>query len=122
MVVSNIGSIVISLPSNRHPDSHAATDAMTATQVRVISIANTLTRLLSGPVSDFTSPVPSVLANGRRGFHRTHYISRMSFLSGAIVLLAITALVTEFFVTTQESVFLLSIGIGIVYGCAFTIL
>lgn len=124
MVVSNIGSIVLSLPSadGTHPDSHAVTDAITSTQVKVISVSNTLTRLLAGPVSDFTSPVPSVLANGRKGFHRRHYISRISFLSGSILLLAATALSMELFVRSQEAVILLSIGVGIVYGAAFTML
>ena len=54
MVVSNLGSIVLSLPS-----SAGSTTANVAQQVRLLSFFNTLSRLLVGPLADALAPVAS---------------------------------------------------------------
>ncbi|KII88648.1 hypothetical protein PLICRDRAFT_124849 [Plicaturopsis crispa FD-325 SS-3] len=125
MVMSNIGTIVLSLPSSESSTINTvvpSTDVATSTQVRVISLSNTITRLFVGFAADFVSPVASYLPNGSRGFTRKHFISRVAWLSGMSLLLALTFLWTEIGIKTQSSVWPLSIGVGIVYGASFTLL
>jgi hypothetical protein len=99
MVISNIGSIVMSLPSALSPTMNllaynpmsASPVAITAGQVRFFSAANTLSRIIVGCVADWVSPVglPGMVA-------RTKHMSRISFLTAFAALLAIvfTYLVT----------------------------
>jgi hypothetical protein len=84
-VISNIGTIVLSLP----PYS-SSTDAATATQVRLISAANTLSRLLVGPLADFVSPIAS--HSGAQIVRRRYHISRVTLLFLPIVVLTLTYL------------------------------
>ena len=110
MVISNIGTIVLSLPTAEAVGSRTldtSTDAVTSTQVRLISIANTLSRLISGPLADFTSPVASYLPDGARSYSRKHIVSRVSFLTGSALLLAAAFTVLEMGVRTQSAVWLL---------------
>ena len=94
MIISNIGSIVLSLPSQTYiiPAfvDNPSTVLMTTTQVRVLSLANTLSRLLVGPLADIVSPVPSRIIDDNRGFLSQHRISRIAFLTFSTALLVFT--------------------------------
>lgn len=109
MVISNIGTIVLSLPSPgintlvRVP----STDVATSTQVRILSLASTISRLLVGPLADFLSPIASYLPNGDRYYPRTHHVSRISFLLGSALLLAITYIWMEIGIRSQAALWVL---------------
>jgi len=125
MVISNIGTIILSLPSSSSTSTMRAipnTDVSNSTQVRLISIANTLSRLLVGPLADFISPVASYLPSGARCFPRKHHVSRVAFLSVATFSLAATFFWMEIGIRSQEAVWILSLGTGSVYGATFTVL
>ncbi|KAI5122073.1 hypothetical protein M0805_006056 [Coniferiporia weirii] len=124
MVISNIGTIVLSLPSSSAPPSVSplSASAVTATQVRLLSISNTVSRLLVGPLADFVSPVASFLPCGTIFYSRKHRISRVAFLSAAIALLVLVYGWMELAVRSREEMWVLSIGTGIAYGTIFTAL
>lgn len=110
MVISNIGTIILSLPSSSSTSTMAAvptTDISNSTQVRLLSLANTCSRLLVGPLADFISPVASYLPSGIRCFPRKHHVSRVAFLSAATFILAITFFWMEVGVRSQEAVWIL---------------
>jgi hypothetical protein len=110
MVISNIGTIILSLPSSSSTSTMNAipnTDVSNSTQVRLISIANTFSRLLVGPLADFISPVASYLPSGVRCFPRKHHVSRVAFLSVATFLLAVTFFWMEVGIRSQEAVWIL---------------
>ncbi|CAL1704917.1 unnamed protein product [Somion occarium] len=116
MVMANLGSIYLSLPSSsgRSPD--------VSTAVQLLSASNTLTRLSVGSLADAVSPVASYVHSGIWSFPRKQHFSRIAFLFGACVLLAATCAWLEIGIRTREAIWSLSIGIGIVYGTTFTIL
>lgn len=121
MVISNIGTIVLSLASQTSNITVApSTDVATATQVRFLSVANTLSRLVVGPLADFVSP--TVTASGAQSIHRKRHVSRVAFLFFSILVLALTYLWMVLSVKSQADLWTLSIGAGIAYGSAFTIL
>ncbi|KAI0273667.1 MFS general substrate transporter [Gloeopeniophorella convolvens] len=125
MVISNIGSIVLSLPSSSVSDVGARSfspEVVTTTQVRLLSLSNTFSRLLSGPLADFISPVVSYLPGGVPSFPRKHLISRVAFLTGATLLLAMTFSYQELAIRSPDDLWILSIGTGAAYGTTFTIL
>jgi hypothetical protein len=143
MVISNIGTIVLSLPISSSSSGInvlgvPSTDVATSTQVRILSLSNTVSRLLVGPVADFVSPVASYLPNGDRSYPRKHRISRIAFLVGPTILLASTYFWMELGIRSQATLWALryvahwimnkhphlydSIGAGISYGITFTIL
>ncbi|KAG9313344.1 MFS general substrate transporter [Chiua virens] len=126
MIISNIGTIILSLPDRSsiiHTFSaNHSTAIMTATQVRALSVANTLSRLLIGPLADIVSPVPSCTIDGNRGFLRQHRISRIAFLTFSTAVLVCTYSWMVVGVKEQAGIWALSIGTGLAYGCAFTIL
>ncbi|KAL5490294.1 hypothetical protein ACEPAI_5127 [Sanghuangporus weigelae] len=126
MVISNIGSIVVSLPSASPAPSlflPSSTDAaVTATQVRLLSLSNTFSRLLVGPLADFVSPVASYLPCGTIHFARKHHISRIAFTFAASALLVLTFSYMELGVRSRNDLWILSIGTGIAYGGFFTAL
>ena len=118
MVVSNLGTIVLSLP----PGSPGGnTTANVSSQVRLLSFFNTISRLIVGPLADALAPVASRF-NGVWTFSRKRYTSRVVFMFGTSLLLALTFGWLELGVRTQESVWPLSVGTGIAYGSTFTIL
>jgi hypothetical protein len=82
-------------------------DISNSTQVRLLSLANTCSLLLVGPLADFTSPVASYLPSGLRSFPRKHRISRVAFLSAATFLLALTFFWMEIGIRSQETVWIL---------------
>ncbi|ETW85749.1 hypothetical protein HETIRDRAFT_379852 [Heterobasidion irregulare TC 32-1] len=124
MVISNIGTIVLSLPlsSTDIITLDPSTDTATSTQVRILSIANTVSRLLAGPLADFVSPVALSLSSGMRSFPRKHFVSRVAFLSGATMLLGVSFALLETVIRSRESLWILSVGTGLAYGITFTIL
>jgi len=126
MIISNLGTIVLSLPSQTYiipafVDT-PSTALMTTTQVRVLSLANTLSRLLVGPLADIVSPVPSRTIDDNRGFLRQHRISRIAFLTFSTAVLVSTYAWMVIGVREQAGIWALSLGAGLAYGCAFTVL
>lgn len=121
MVISNIGTIVLSLAS-QPPSTIGApsTDVATATQVQFLSIANTLSRLVVGPLADFVSPTAT--ASGTQSISRKRHVSRVAFLFFSVLVLAFTYLWMVLGVKSQVDLWALSIGAGVAYGSAFTIL
>ncbi|OAX43567.1 MFS general substrate transporter [Rhizopogon vinicolor AM-OR11-026] len=119
-VMSNIGTIVLSLPSySSSTVAVPSTDVATATQVRLISAANTLSRLLVGPLADFVSPVAS---HGAQIIQRKYHTSRVVLLFFPILVLALTYLWMVIGVRSQVDLWALSVGSGIAYGSTFTVL
>lgn len=146
MIISNIGTIVLSLPSRTIPAfvDTPSTVLVTTAQVRMLSLANTISRLLVGPLADIVSPVPSRAIDGDRGFLKKHRISRILFLMSSTAILVCTYAWMVVGVREQAGIWALryvppsspfvsqltmygtirhdSIGAGLAYGCAFTIL
>jgi hypothetical protein len=106
MVISNIGTIVLSLPPNAlvvYPSS-ALSDHATSKQVRILSISNTLSRIVVGPLADFVSPVAFYFPTGTVVYPRKHRVSRVVFLAIPALLLACIFLWMEFGVMSREAV------------------
>ncbi|KAL0947033.1 hypothetical protein HGRIS_013175 [Hohenbuehelia grisea] len=122
MVLSNIGSIAMSLPPSHGHFVDTPLDAGPARQVKLLSLANTLSRIVVGPLADFVSPVVAFLPPDGSTIPRRHYISRISFLTAASLLLAATFLVVSLTVRSQGQLWILSVGCGISYGAIFTVL
>ena len=143
MIISNIGTIVLSLNSERtssigDPSSAAAA---TATQVRLISVSNTLSRVISGPLADLISPVTSRASGELSSSPQRYRISRVALLSLIPLLLAGTFLYLELAIRAPSDLwilryavlllallccwficYLLSVNTGAAYGITFTIL
>jgi len=109
MVISNIGTIVVSLPfpSNGSTSGETLLDSSAAFQVKVISAANTFGRMAVGPLADFVSPVAAYLPTGLHIFPRKHRISRFAFLSGSAILLSLTFLWMDLAVMDRGKLWLL---------------
>ncbi|KAH9934659.1 MFS general substrate transporter [Fomitopsis serialis] len=115
MIKSNIGMIVLSLPTTSHTEN-------ISTQVQLIAISDTLARLLLGPFADIISPVPTYSANGVWAFPRKPYVTRIMFMAGAASLFTIAFIWPIIGVRSQEALWPLSVGTGIVNGAIFTTL
>lgn len=133
-----MGTIVVSLPPD--PASNTTSDFVTSNQVKILSISNTISRLLVGPLADFVSPVASYLPTGATLYPRKHRVSRVVFISGSALVLVVAFLWMEVGVKSQEAVWALrlvrcsaslpgfgvyinySVGTGITYGAIFTVL
>ncbi|KAH8106737.1 MFS general substrate transporter [Cristinia sonorae] len=113
-VMANLGSIFVSLPAKHGADI--------STQVQLLSASNTLSRLVVGPLADFVSPVASYLHSGVWSFPRKQHVSRIAFLTCAALLSACTYLLLVLGIRSQQAMWPLSIGVGIIYGTTFTIL
>jgi hypothetical protein len=149
MVIANIGTISLALPAHPVASDFLAAPNMSsvagistaATQVRLLSLSNTFSRLIGGPVADFISPVASYLPSGILALPRQHKVSRIAFLWASCILMMLAFLWMVIGVRTQEGVWafrfgpnqpqkcvfdnillLSSIGIGIAYGSVFTVL
>ncbi|KIJ16685.1 hypothetical protein PAXINDRAFT_10393 [Paxillus involutus ATCC 200175] len=126
MVMSNIGTIILSLPHQTSVISslteYPSTSHATATQVRTLSMANTLSRLLVGLLADIVSPSPSNAQDGTRGSMRKHLMSRTGFLTFSTAVLVCSCAWMVVGVKEQGSIWALSIGAGVAYGCAFSVL
>ena len=123
MIISNIGTLVLSLPSSViERTASGGVQADTAHQVKLLSFANTVSRLSVGIVADFISPVASYLPCGSRTFPRKHRITRMAFLSLSSLTLAATFMWMNTRVFTRADIWTLSVGTGIGYSAVFTVL
>ncbi|KAG2157356.1 MFS general substrate transporter [Suillus clintonianus] len=123
MVISNIGTIVLSLASQTSSAiMDPSTDVATATQVRFLSVANTLSRLVVGPLADFVSPIASHPPSDAQSIPRKRHVSRVAFLFFSILVLALTYSWMVLGVRSQVDLWALSIGAGVAYGSTFTIL
>ncbi|KAI5983058.1 MFS general substrate transporter [Pisolithus albus] len=119
MIMSNIGTIVLSLPPRYFPTS---SDIATSTQIKAISLSNTISRLVVGPLADVVSPITSHLPPGSRGILGKHLISRTAFLTFSSSVLICTYLWMVVGVRSQGGLGILSVGAGIAYGCTFAVL
>lgn len=109
MIICNIGTIVHSLPPGSdgpHPES-VNVAASTNRQVRLLSLSNTISRTIIGPLADFVSPITLSLTVDEQTTSRKHQINRIAFLTGAAVVLAVTFfwMVTQ--VTSREAIWTL---------------
>jgi hypothetical protein len=110
MIISNIGTIVLSLYPNpvagiRSLSSSAET--VTTTQVRLISISNTLSRLVSGPLADIVSPLISHIPDDGPSPPRKYRISRVVLLSGTSLLLAGAFVYLELAIRSPDDLWIL---------------
>ena len=166
MIITNLSSILLSLTTTLQPTILMAKSSIT-TQVQLLSLTNTLSRLVVGPLADFLAPVPvsyhraessteplqesspsggsryelggvvddveapaAVLTKPKTGvyyaFPRMHYVSRVAFFFGASLLLMMTFLLFLALNSdgrvNENSMSLLSVGVGITYGTTFTVL
>jgi len=125
MIISSIGTIVLSLcpePISGISSLSSSAETVTTTQVRLISIANTLSRLISGPLADFISPLPSHIPASGPPSSRKCRISRVVILSGTSLLLAGAYIYLELAIRTPDDLWILSVATGVTYGTTFTIL
>lgn len=108
MVISNVGTISASLPPSPYElERNQSPSSSAALQVKLLSMANTVPRIIIGPLADFLSPTAAYLPSGSRIFPRKHFISRFAFLSGASALLLSTFLWMEFGVHNQAQLWAL---------------
>ncbi|KAF8636738.1 hypothetical protein AX17_003541 [Amanita inopinata Kibby_2008] len=123
MVFSNIGTIIFALPPKILPSSSlvASANSATAQQVQLLSISNTITRIITGCIVDFVSPAATSV-DGVAIFLRKHVISRVFFLLCPSVLLSGTFLWAAIALKAQETAWALSLGVGVSYGAVFTVL
>ena len=109
MVISNIGTIVLSLNSDLTSGIGlpSSAEAATATQVRLISVSNTLSRVVSGPLADFISPVTSRADGNFPSSPPRYLISRVALLSFVPLLLAGTFLYLELAIRVPDDLWIL---------------
>lgn len=107
MVQSNIGTITLSLPSTASTVSDISSETAIAVQVRLIAIANTVSRLLSGTLADILSPVARQLPSGMYYFTKKQRFSRVLFLSFTALILAFSFAWTEVAVRSQQAIWVL---------------
>lgn len=88
-------------------------ETVTTTQVRLLSISNTLSRLISGPLADFISPLTSHIPGDRPPL-RKYRISRVVLLSGTSILLAGAFVYLELAIRTPDDLWILRYaGLGL---------
>jgi hypothetical protein len=109
MIMSNIGTIALSLTSDLTygigvPSSVAAA---IATQVRLISVSNTLSRVVSGPLVDLISPVTSRASGEFSSSPQRYRISRVALLSFIPLLQAGTFVYLELAIRVPEDLWIL---------------
>ncbi|KAH9001232.1 major facilitator superfamily domain-containing protein [Lactarius akahatsu] len=124
MIMSNIGTIILSLYSERTVSigGSSSAAAATATQVRLISISNTLSRVVVGPLADLISPVTSRASGDSPSSPQRYRVSRVALLSFVPVLLVGTFLYLELAIRTPGDLWILSVNTGAAYGITFTII
>ena len=107
MVQSNIGSIVLSLPPISPAVSDVPPEAIIAAQVRLLAIANTVARLLSGTLADILSPVACYLPSGMYCFTKKRRFSRVLFLTFSAGVLALSFAWTDVAVRSRRAIWVL---------------
>jgi hypothetical protein len=113
MIISNIGTIVLSLyheSLSGIKSLSTSAETVTTTQVRLLSISNTLSRLISGPLADFISPLTSRIPGDRPPL-RKYQFSRVVLLSGISILLAGAFIYLELAVRTPDKLWILRCAI-----------
>ena len=105
MVISNIGTIIMALPqsSTGRLSRQSIDGSPAADQVKILSISNTVSRIIFGPLADFVSPV----AISSEVLSRKARINRFVFLSGSASLLSLIFLWTAVGVETRQQVWVL---------------
>jgi hypothetical protein len=109
MIISNIGTIVLSLyheSMSGIKSLSTSAETVTTTQVRLLSISNTLSRLISGPLADFIFPLTSRIPGDRPPL-RKYRISRVVLLSGTSLLLAGAFVYLELAIRTPDDLWIL---------------
>lgn len=107
MVQSNIGTITLSLPPDPSAVSETPSEVTIATQVRLLAIANTVSRLLSGTLADILSPVARYLPNGMYCFTKKQRFSRVLFLTFGTLILVFSFVWTEVAVRSRRAIWVL---------------
>ena len=107
MVQSNIGTITLSLPPASSAVSELPPEVTIAAQVRLLALANTVSRLLSGTLADILSPVARYLPSGLYCFTKKQQFSRVLFLSFSAVVLTFSFAWTEVAVRSQRAIWVL---------------
>jgi hypothetical protein len=122
MVISNIGTIVLGVPLDRGEGTYDASSTA-PTQVRLLSLSNTLTRLVVGPLADYLAPLGVLHApTGVLHFPLHRRFSRLLFPPLAALAMALSYLWMAAGVHTQQDIFAVSVATGVSYGTTFTIL
>ncbi|KAM0748169.1 MFS general substrate transporter [Meredithblackwellia eburnea MCA 4105] len=156
MTMASLGAIVESLlgfhilpttskPSSSDPASRAL--GLRTLHVQIISIANTVSRLISGAVSDWLSysaapsppptrsPSPAPLSRHSRSrsrsesisislkayFHQSPRLTRLAFLGAATAILASAFAFTALSLDRPAGLWILSVAVGTGYGTIFTL-
>ena len=101
MVISNIGTIVMSLPqsSTGRLSGLLIDGSPAADQVKILSMSNTVSRIVFGLLADFIRPVEFLSRKAR--------INRFIFLSGSASLLSLIFLWMAVGVETRQQVWVL---------------
>lgn len=107
MVQSNIGTITLSLPPASSAVSEIPPEVAIATQVRLLAIANTVSRLLSGTLADILSPVACYLPSGMYCFTKKQQFSRVLFLTFSAAIITFSFTWTEVAVRSQRAIWVL---------------
>lgn len=121
MVISNAGSIVLSLPSSL--TAFDSPTAITAQQVRLLSFSNTVSRLLVGSIADWMSPI----GHQSRDDIEEPNVRRRKFTSRVVVLAIFCLTLSVAFaygaggMKSRSQMWLLSVGVGVSYGAVFTL-
>ncbi|KAF9520547.1 hypothetical protein BS47DRAFT_641793 [Hydnum rufescens UP504] len=119
MVISNIGTIVASFVHAQPEVDRPPTTA--GSQIRMISLANTLSRLMTGPVADFTSPIPIRHHPGELVFHPKRAVTRVVFVMTPCFLLLLSFAWMAWGITSSNDLWILSLGTGAAYGMIWTV-
>ncbi len=104
-----MGTIVLSLYHESMSGIRSlstSAETVTMTQVRLISIFNTLSRLISGPLADLISPLASRIP-GDRPPSRKYRISKVMLLSGTSLLLAGAFVYLDLAIRTPDDLWIL---------------
>ena len=86
-------------------------------QIQIFSAVNTLTRLLFGALSDYTSP-PIHGSTAKKAHFTT---PRIAYIQMAALVLMLSSLSMAFFVKSIGTLWTLSVGSGLAYGLISTI-
>ena len=114
MVMSNIGTIIAH--TAQHSTSPSSSTSV-AFHVQLMSMANTVTRLLTGPVADWVSPALLLMADADPvPTRRKRYVSRVVFVSASCALFFLAFGWMAVGVRSSHSVWVLSLGTGAGYG------
>jgi MFS family permease len=107
MVISNIGTILLALPTG------VRAQTTPSIQVRLLSASNTTSRIGAGLVMDHFSPRSASL--------KIRQTTRIKLVYSCALCLTLTYAWMACFIKTQQSIWILSVGTGAAYGATWTI-